>query len=401
MDCCSSQLAGTFVTQQEQAYTVRVVAGDDVNRASLLIDCSTTALKQQTTVCKIVANVRSASESESVAGVATSVSMGGESIYFGNPNAGCEDGDNTGSCGQVCSVTSCQPGFCLLYDWSEQNHLCLNCNDDDDCPGGVQRCAFEQAGVVTIICLGIFSLCFLCCCVCSLNLRFFATNHAPQGSWGFLLALLCCLPLSRFSDQERDERLMGEEEEESDASSDYGEADDLENMKGYIPPSVKEALRMSVLRKGKLSAGAEDQDSTESERERPQEVEREAAAKGGEKAGGSEDVEGKKEQELLEKQQEKEEGKEEEEREETDREGKEDEEAGGRRGATVDPEDPSEEKVDVKLDYFCCKKCARRAIETVLVPCGHRILCRKCAKGVKKCDICQQPVKRVQPVFHV
>ena len=65
-----------------------------------------------------------------------------------------------------------------------------------------------------------------------------------------------------------------------------------------------------------------------------------------------------------------------------------------------DPED-GDEKIGVPVDYFTCKKCRERAIEVILVPCGHKALCKRCAKGLKECLICKRKVTRVQTVFHV
>jgi len=37
----------------------------------------------------------------------------------------------------------------------------------------------------------------------------------------------------------------------------------------------------------------------------------------------------------------------------------------------------------------------------VLVPCGHKAFCKRCAKGLKECLICNAKVTRVQTIFHV
>jgi hypothetical protein len=65
-----------------------------------------------------------------------------------------------------------------------------------------------------------------------------------------------------------------------------------------------------------------------------------------------------------------------------------------------DPDD-GDEKIGVPVDYFTCKKCRERAIEVIFVPCGHKALCKRCAKGLKECLICKRKVTRVQTVFHV
>jgi hypothetical protein len=99
-----------------------------------------------------------------------------------------------------------------------------------------------------------------------------------------------------------------------------------------------------------------------------------------------------------------------------------------------DPED-GDEKIGVSIEYFCCKKCKERAIETVrslsfslldhacthtraahppidlcacsrvprqvLVPCGHKAFCKRCGKGLKECPLCKVKVHRVQTIFHV
>ena len=68
--------------------------------------------------------------------------------------------------------------------------------------------------------------------------------------------------------------------------------------------------------------------------------------------------------------------------------------------AKEDPED-GEEKIGVRVDYFCCKRCCERAIDTVLVPCGHKAYCKRCARALRECPICKAKIARVQTVFHV
>jgi len=69
--------------------------------------------------------------------------------------------------------------------------------------------------------------------------------------------------------------------------------------------------------------------------------------------------------------------------------------------AGKDEEEDEGPKVDVSLNYFSCKVCFDRPIQTVLIPCGHEALCKKCSKKMKVCPICRKAVQRVQAVLQI
>lgn len=47
-----------------------------------------------------------------------------------------------------------------------------------------------------------------------------------------------------------------------------------------------------------------------------------------------------------------------------------------------------------------CKVCMDKKINTVMVPCGHQVLCENCSKVInKQCPICNQPVQQVIKTF--
>ena len=48
-------------------------------------------------------------------------------------------------------------------------------------------------------------------------------------------------------------------------------------------------------------------------------------------------------------------------------------------------------------DLDVCQICFYRAIDTVLVPCGHQALCTRCSAMISICPFCRDPIKsRVQ-----
>jgi len=65
-------------------------------------------------------------------------------------------------------------------------------------------------------------------------------------------------------------------------------------------------------------------------------------------------------------------------------------EAVGEEGEAVLCKDKSQE---------LCVVCMIRCVDTVLVPCRHACMCRRCAKRVKrmsrKCPICRVPIERI------
>jgi len=57
--------------------------------------------------------------------------------------------------------------------------------------------------------------------------------------------------------------------------------------------------------------------------------------------------------------------------------------------------------VGVSVSYFSCKVCFERRIQTVLVPCGHEALCRKCSRRLKTCPICRKKIASVVEAVNV
>ena len=47
----------------------------------------------------------------------------------------------------------------------------------------------------------------------------------------------------------------------------------------------------------------------------------------------------------------------------------------------------------LKLFIQCGEKEVDRAIEVVLLPCKHRIMCSQCAAKVQSCPMCRQPIQ--------
>jgi hypothetical protein len=54
-------------------------------------------------------------------------------------------------------------------------------------------------------------------------------------------------------------------------------------------------------------------------------------------------------------------------------------------------------------DKQLCAVCMFSCVDTVLVPCGHACLCRRCAKRVQgtdgKCPICRVPIQRILKLY--
>jgi len=46
-----------------------------------------------------------------------------------------------------------------------------------------------------------------------------------------------------------------------------------------------------------------------------------------------------------------------------------------------------------------CKVCFEVEVETVLGPCGHEIVCSKCAAKLDKCPVCRKVITRVIRVY--
>ena len=76
-------------------------------------------------------------------------------------------------------------------------------------------------------------------------------------------------------------------------------------------------------------------------------------------------------------------------------------EGGESNGQVENAEDAEEGVVGVSIAYFQCKICFERRIQTVLIPCGHEVLCRKCSRKIKTCPICRKTVKSAQSTVGV
>jgi len=62
-------------------------------------------------------------------------------------------------------------------------------------------------------------------------------------------------------------------------------------------------------------------------------------------------------------------------------------------GQLLDPHAAADDKL--------CKVCMAKEINTVLVPCGHRVLCENCSKVInKQCPICNQAIREVVKTFN-
>jgi len=440
LPCCATSGIGGAVAQVTQGFTVRVMVGDSAHEQTMLVDCSVDALLdggRSGTACRLVSELRADSLEGSGGGPSrfgTSVAAASKTLVVGGAGAGCRDaGAAARGCGAVCTQPTCPPGFCLLYDLTTVHYLCLGCGEVETCPGGTEVCAIEQAGLLVMAVTGAFLVLLLCCCLCSLNVRLIALNAGTaEEAWETLFAVCCCLPLRRdragsADGAMRDERLLDEEESGGGCAPGEGEGSESGSddgacaPRGYIPPAVQEALGL-VGRKAQVpltvrdgggegsgGAGAEVQNESGAAGGRAGagdvEMGREhgkgaqsaaelasegsdaefkaggdepgAAGRGGSEAGEAEDDEGDEAEEGGA------------------------EEGGGGSSAARRDDDEDEDKVDLELDFFLCKTCQSSVIDTVLVPCGHKIACRRCARRFAECPVCATPPTRVQPIFHV
>jgi hypothetical protein len=61
-------------------------------------------------------------------------------------------------------------------------------------------------------------------------------------------------------------------------------------------------------------------------------------------------------------------------------------------------------KVEKKKEYDedgICKICMENPIDTVMVECGHQVICYTCSPLVGSiCPLCRQPIIRVMKTYH-
>jgi hypothetical protein len=58
-------------------------------------------------------------------------------------------------------------------------------------------------------------------------------------------------------------------------------------------------------------------------------------------------------------------------------------------------EEEDGEIIVATTDDEACVVCFDRRISTRVEPCGHKILCGRCAKKVKQCPMCRTPIEEV------
>ena len=65
----------------------------------------------------------------------------------------------------------------------------------------------------------------------------------------------------------------------------------------------------------------------------------------------------------------------------------------------IDEEPVAIEDVENVKEEDLCKLCFDRRIDTVMIPCGHMVVCRHCGKKVKDCPICRKPFDGIIRTF--
>jgi len=65
----------------------------------------------------------------------------------------------------------------------------------------------------------------------------------------------------------------------------------------------------------------------------------------------------------------------------------------------VEPEPETEKETGPIREEDLCKICFDRSIDTVMIPCGHMVVCRFCGKKVKDCPICRKPFDGIIRTF--
>ena len=67
-----------------------------------------------------------------------------------------------------------------------------------------------------------------------------------------------------------------------------------------------------------------------------------------------------------------------------------------RKGAAIDAHGGADPR---SQDAMECTVCMSARVQTVLIPCGHACLCRKCARRIRRCPCCRTVVERRQKLY--
>ena len=360
-----------------------------------------------------------------VSGFGKAVGVGGyQAVLVADASVECDYGED--GCGLVCEVAGCSPGHCRMYDFSTDADFCQKCGRAVECPGGIQSC--PQAGGDTLWAMALSLLFFML-----LFMGLYALSAWARGAsiWEILGEACCCgllrylagLPMVRTHFPDLEQALLGVDAGAAGAGEEEDTDDD--ELDGYVPKTLREAFRArqqeSVIAPGAVGevrhrdeeasqeGGTQDGPASgevgEGHGNDDEDIEPESGGLSGNtlgevQRGANEDanmagsatngpsglaVQGEVEvQPSL--------------SDVTcgDRMETEDEGDGCQRtheaATAVEMEEGT---VGVSIAYFQCKICFERRIQTVLVPCGHEVLCRKCSKKIKTCPICRKVVKSV------
>mmetsp|Transcript_30527 Transcript_30527/g.98362 ORF Transcript_30527/g.98362 Transcript_30527/m.98362 type:complete len:571 (+) Transcript_30527:806-2518(+) len=402
LPCCYSAFVGVSVDASESPHVgyskiSTIAIGDPQSSQVHVLTCDGRLLEDGLSdPCDVTATVLPGYQRDDDRGrdgFGAQTAIGGEqAILVADANQGCEDQAWDSGCGTVCEVTSCSPGHCLMYDFSTDTDFCQKCSSPESCPGGIKSCTQGQSGTIWAMIMSTTFFFILFCCLYGLS-----AWARGASIFDVVNEICCCGLLSYFYDFDVVRRNLGEEPLLGSSNQQHAESSDDSDGEGYIPPSVRQAFRP----RPEPQAPASDTPAASSEGSESQE----AAATEEEKEGGSEEADGSREgsepvnppgEEAMPAEEQcdihmGDQG------DIMDAEGQEQRHGASRTGSEGDV--PKE--VGVSISYFSCKVCFDRRIQTVLIPCGHEALCKKCSKKIKVCPICRKEVKKVQVVISV